>query len=53
MSYLCSVFKRQYIMNSPILQEAHDSITPQERAAFELNYGISERIRKRSCCRCI
>ena len=29
---------------SPILQEAHDSITPQERAAFELNYGISERI---------
>ena len=29
---------------SPILKEAHDSITPQERAAFELNYGISERI---------
>lgn len=29
---------------SPILQEAHDSITPQERAAFDLNFNISEKI---------
>ena len=29
---------------SSILQEAHDSITPQERASFDLNYSISERI---------
>ena len=29
---------------SSILQEAYDSITPQERAAFELNFSISERI---------
>ena len=29
---------------SPILQEAHDSITPQERAAFDLNFSISERL---------
>ena len=29
---------------SPILQEAHNSITPQERAAFELNYSISEKL---------
>lgn len=29
---------------SPILQEAHDSITPQERAAFDLNFDISEKI---------
>ena len=29
---------------SPILQEAHDSITPQERASFDLNFSISERI---------
>ena len=29
---------------SSILQEAHDSITPQERAAFELNFSISERL---------
>lgn len=31
---------------SSILQEAHDSITPQERAVFELNYSISEKIYK-------
>ena len=29
---------------SPILQEAHNSIIPQERAAFELNYSISEKL---------
>ena len=29
---------------SPILEEAHNSITPQERAAFELNFSISEKI---------
>ncbi|MCR5039403.1 MAG: helix-turn-helix domain-containing protein [Bacteroidales bacterium] len=29
---------------SPILEEATASITPQERAAFDLNYDISERI---------
>ena len=29
---------------SPILQEAHDSITPLERAAFDLNFSISEKI---------
>ena len=29
---------------SPILQEAHDSITPQEGASFDLNFSISERI---------
>lgn len=29
---------------SPILQEAHNSITPQERAAFDLNFDISEKI---------
>ena len=29
---------------SPILEEATDAITPQERAAFDLNYDISERI---------
>ena len=37
-------FQTKGMLDSPILQEAHDSITPQERAAFELNYGISERI---------
>ena len=31
-------------INSPILQEAHDSITPLERAAFDLNFSISEKI---------
>lgn len=29
---------------SPILQEAHDSITIQERASFDLNFSISEKI---------
>ena len=29
---------------SPILEEAHNSITPQERAAFDLNFSISEKI---------
>ena len=29
---------------SPILEEATDAITLQERAAFDLNYDISERI---------
>ena len=29
---------------SQILQEAHDSITPQERAAFDLNFSIPEKI---------
>jgi len=29
---------------SEVLQEAHDSITPEERAAFELNFSISEKI---------
>lgn len=29
---------------SPILEEATAAITPQERAAFDLNYDISERI---------
>lgn len=29
---------------SPILEEATATITPQERAAFDLNYDISERI---------
>lgn len=29
---------------SPILEEATDAITPQERAAFDLNFDISERI---------
>lgn len=29
---------------SPILQEALDSITPQEKAAFDLNFSISEKI---------
>ena len=29
---------------SSILQEAHESITPEERAAFELNFAISERL---------
>ena len=31
---------------SPILKEAYDSITPQERASFELNFSISEKIYK-------
>ena len=31
---------------SPILQEALDSITPQEQAAFDLNFSISEKIYK-------
>lgn len=29
---------------SEVLQEAHDSITSEERAAFELNFSISEKI---------
>lgn len=29
---------------STILKEAHNSITPQERAAFELNFSVSEKI---------
>lgn len=29
---------------SPILKEALDSITPQERAIFDLNFSISEKI---------
>ena len=29
---------------SPILEEATATITPQERAAFDLNFDISERI---------
>lgn len=29
---------------SPIVEEAAKSITPQERAAFDLNFDISERI---------
>ena len=29
---------------SPILQEAHESITPLERASFDLNFSISEKI---------
>ena len=29
---------------SPILQEAIESITPQEKAAFDLNFSISEKI---------
>lgn len=29
---------------STILQDSLDSITPQERAAFDLNYSISEKI---------
>lgn len=29
---------------SSILQEAHDSITIQERASFDLNFSISEKI---------
>ena len=29
---------------SPILEEATVAITPQERAAFDLNFDISERI---------
>ena len=29
---------------SPILEEATSAITPQERAAFDLNFDISERI---------
>ncbi|MBO4574135.1 MAG: helix-turn-helix transcriptional regulator [Bacteroidales bacterium] len=31
---------------SPILKEAYDPITPQERASFELNFSISEKIYK-------
>lgn len=30
--------------HSPILEEAAASISPQERAVFDLNFGISERI---------
>lgn len=30
--------------HSSILEEAMTSITPQERASFDLNYSISERI---------
>lgn len=30
--------------HSSILEEAASSITPQERASFDLNFGISERI---------
>lgn len=29
---------------SPILKEAFDSITPEERAIFDLNFSISEKI---------
>ena len=29
---------------SPILEEATAGVTPQERAAFDLNFSISERI---------
>ena len=29
---------------SPILEEAMANVTPQERAAFDLNFSISERI---------
>lgn len=29
---------------SPVLQEAHDSITPLERESFDLNFSISEKI---------
>ncbi|MDD6583080.1 MAG: helix-turn-helix transcriptional regulator [Bacteroidales bacterium] len=29
---------------SSVLQEAHDSITPLERASFDLNFSISEKI---------
>ena len=29
---------------SPILKEALDSITPEERAIFDLNFSISEKI---------
>ena len=29
---------------SPVLQEAIDSITPLERASFDLNFNISEKI---------
>ena len=29
---------------SPVLQEALDSITPLERASFDLNFSISEKI---------
>ncbi len=29
---------------APILQEAHESITPVERASFDLNFSISEKI---------
>ena len=35
---------KQIRVYSPILQEAHDAITPQERAAFELNFNISEKL---------
>lgn len=35
---------KQIRVYSPILQEAHDAITPQERAAFELNFSISEKL---------
>ena len=30
--------------HSPILEEAASGITPQERATFDLNFSISERI---------
>ena len=29
---------------SSVVQEAHDSITPLERASFDLNFSISEKI---------
>ena len=38
------VLNKKSMIYSPILQEAYDSITPQERAAFDLNFSISEKI---------
>lgn len=32
--------------SSPILEEAANSITPQERAIFDLNFAISERLHR-------
>ena len=37
-------FETNIRYHSPILEEATASITPQERAAFDLNFSISERI---------
>lgn len=51
--YFCSIFKSSTMKKetniriySSILQEAHDSITAQEKAVFDLNFSISEKIYK-------